>query len=577
MTRVDIILENVNYFNSSFKKFILADISILNGRFYYIRPLNKKGRLRDILVCDKIIDLENKYLIPGLIDIHMHIESSMLTPFPFTEYVKQLGITTLVAEPHEMANVKGIEGLELMIKEGEASDIDIFYGIPSCVPSTNPELETTGAIIDYDAMMKLSKNKSIACLGEVMNYRGVIKENNNLDVVKFIKDIKKEKPAYVVEGHCPSLIDEELARFIYLGIDSDHTEHNLEELIQRYEMGMFVEIQAKMLHNDILSFIISENLYEQTAFVTDDVMVDDLYNKGQLNYILRKAVEKGFPLEMAIYCATKTPALRMNFRDRGEIKSGYLADFSIHEKIEEFKPEMVFKNGRLLVKRKDFKTNFKKEYYHSLKLSSIKEEDLLIHCPKKDKIRCRIMNIIDGTTQVKESFMDLNIKDGILYWQEEKELLLACVFDRYNGINKAFGLIRGDTIKQGACATTWFHDHHNLFVMGRDIPSMINIANEIIKLGGGIGFSKNGKLSSILPLPVAGILSEKSVEDSAKSLEKVRNDLIENGYKHYNPIMSMGTLGLVVSPYLKLSDKGLVDIKAAKIVDLFVEDDEILK
>ena len=313
--KVSLLVKHAKVFNSYLKKFEEADVAVKGERFYYI------DRKREFAFeAAEVLDAQGKYMIPGFMDIHMHIESSMMTPLAMADCLAANGVTTIVSEPHEMANVKGVRGVEEMIRAGKNAPIDIYYGIPSSVPSTSEEFETTGGVIDFPAMKGLLRYREVACVGEVMNYRQVIRENH-LEISKFLDYVRENRPELPVEGHCPSLKDLELARFLYLGIDADHTEHDLEEVKQRLENGMFFEIQDKMLKPEILAYIRENNLYEYCAFVTDDTMADSLMEEGHLNAVVKKAVALGFPLEQAVYCATYTPARRMHLTNRGAIKS----------------------------------------------------------------------------------------------------------------------------------------------------------------------------------------------------------------------------------------------------------------
>lgn len=326
--KIDLILRNAQVYNSYYKKFIKGDVGILEGKVLFVDCKNNINSEPT-----EEIDCKGGYLIPGLIDIHMHIESSMTTPEIFTNEIKKYGVTTIVAEPHEIANVCGRDGIEEFIKSEGNCPIDIFYGIPSSVPSTNEKLETTGAVLNFEEMKAISNMDKVICVGEVMNYAGVIKDNN-LEISKFLKYVRETRQDLVIEGHCPRLLGEELSKFLYLGINGDHTEHNLDEIKERFENGMFVEIQEKMLKDEILEHIIINNLYENMCFVTDDIMPDYLINNGHLNNIVKCAVEKGFKVEDAIYCATMTPAKRMRLFDRGVIAPGKIADILLIDDIK---------------------------------------------------------------------------------------------------------------------------------------------------------------------------------------------------------------------------------------------------
>lgn len=567
--KVDLLIKNALVFNSFFKKFIGADVYILADKFYYI-DIKKSRELES----KQTIDADGSYMIPGFIDIHMHIESSMLTPEPFSNHLAKYGVTTIVSEPHEIANVFGYKGIEAMIEAGKSSLIDIYYGIPSSVPSTNENLETTGASINFQDMKKLYELKDVVCVGEVMNYREII-EDNNLEISKFINFLNKEDPSYPIEGHCPSLVDLDLAKFLYLGINGDHTEHTLEEIRQRFMNGMFVEIQEKMIRPEIIDFINKNRLYEHMAFVTDDVMVDDLYENGQLNKVIKKAIDYDFPLEEAIYCASYTPSQRMNLRDRGVIAPGKLADFSLMKDLKNLETNQVFKAGKMIYSQENGllessnKYKFPNSFKNSIKLEALNLDKFKLKVnPSVKEVSLRVMNIKNGSTHIKESEVRLKVIDGYIDW-ESSGYLLALVIERHgkNG-SIGYGLVAGDTIKEGAFATSWLHDHHNLLVVGSDAPSMLKVANTVVENQGGLAVAKDEEILANLKLPIAGIMSEEPIEKVARDLAKVRASLVDLGYQHYNPIMSIGTYGLAVSPYLKLTDKGLVDVVQGKILSL---------
>lgn len=569
--KIDLLIKNVKVYNSYLKKFREANVAILDKKIFHV-DIKKEVEFH----AEKVIDGKNQYMIPGLIDIHMHIESSMMTPAPFCHQLAKNGVTTIVAEPHEIANVFGDRGIYAMIEAENNIDTSIFYGIPSSVPSTSEELETTGAIIDCEGMKKIAENPKVICVGEVMNYRKVIVDNT-LEICKFIEYVKKEKPTYAIEGHCPKLLDLELSKFLYLGINGDHTEHTMEEFKQRFENGMFVEIQAKSIEKELIDYIKENNLYEHFSFVTDDVMADTFLNEGHLNAVMKKAVKEGLRIEDAIYSVTYTPARRMHLLDRGVLAPGKKADFLFVEDLENFEIKNTFIDGKevynSLEEKKYIPTSYKfpSDFYKSVHVKNIKKEDLNIPVQSREKeVMCRVIEVSDGSTRTKELIKPVPVKDGYLDW-ENSEYCLIAVFERHgkNG-NVGFGLVTGDSIKEGAIATTYAHDHHNLMVIGKNAEDIVAAANRIIEIQGGICAVKDCDILSEVRLPVAGILSEKSVEELGKEVEGLRNAMKTLGYKHYNPIMSFCTLSLPVSPALKITDKGLIDVTESKVVNLIV-------
>ncbi len=571
MESVSLLIKNAKVFNTYLKKFISADVSVKDGRFYYI------DRKRDTdFQAEAVLDAGGMYMIPGLVDIHMHIESSMMTPEPFGNCVAAYGVTTIVSEPHEMANVKGTRGVLEMISAAKNAPIDIFYGIPSSVPSTSERLETTGGIIDCNAMKHLLNEEDVVCVGEIMNYRQIIREND-LEITKFLDYLRQERPGYVIEGHCPSLLDLDLARFLYLGIDGDHTEHTLEEVKQRIENGMFFEIQDKMLLPEVLDYIRENQLYEYCGFVTDDTMADVLYEKGQLNYVVQKAVESGFPVEMAVYCATYTPARRMHLYDRGVIAPGKLADFVLLADPAVLAPVYVYKNGVQIFCEKNRSEvsssyRFPEDFYQSVCLPPVTIEDFRVTVDTdKDEVTVRAIEVHPDRTQTTEKLVTMPVREHLLDWKDSG-CLLAMVLERHgkNG-NIGYGFITGACLNKGTAATTYFHDHHNLFVAGDNPEDMLLAVRRIKELQGGFLTVRDGKILAELALPVCGILSERGVKDTAIKLKGIRESLAGLGYRHSSPIMSLGTLGLPVSPALKLTDRGLVDVKQSAVVPLIVE------
>ncbi len=574
METVSLLIRNALVFNSYLKEFLPGDVYVREDKVYYI-DREKQAPLR----AENIVDAEGAYLIPGFVDIHMHIESSMMTPGPFGRFVASCGVTTIVSEPHEMANVRGIHGILEMIQAGEGAPIDIYYGIPSSVPSTNASLETTGGIIDCDAMKHLLEEKDVVCVGEIMNYRQIIQENH-LEITKFLDYLRQEHPGYVIEGHCPSLVGLDLAKFLYLGIDGDHTEHTLEEIKQRFENGMFVEIQDKMLKPEVLDYIQAHQLYEYCAFVTDDTMADTLWSEGQLNRVVEKAIAAGFPLEQALYCASFTPSRRMHLYDRGVIAPGRLADFFLVDDPRQLQPKLVFKQGRMIFDRMTpllphTADHFPEDFYHSVQLPEITPD--LFELPvsrfasgNPSSVTVRAIEVLPDRTQTREIQVSMPVRNGRIDWKNSG-CLLAMVLERHGKYgNIGYGFLTGACHHHGTAATTYFHDHHNLFVAGDNEADMMLAVQRINAMQGGFVTAQNGTILEELALPVCGILSDGSVEEIGSKLCKIRNSLVALGYHHPNPIMSLGTLGLPVSPALKLTDRGLVDVKQGALVPLVV-------
>lgn len=565
---VQLIIKNLKVYNSYFKKFIQGDVVINDGKFIHIG-----NDYEDRLSSKNIIDGNNKYMIPGLIDIHMHIESSMTIPSEFSKAAIKQGVTTVVADPHEIANVFGIEGIKEFIKSKEK--LDIFYGIPSSVPSTGNHLETTGGEITINEVKELLSYENILCLGEVMNFKDLI-EDENSDINNIINVSKDKK--IPLEGHCPKIDGVDLSFYIYRGVDGDHTQQSVASLEEKIRNGMFIEMQHKSMTTENIKFLVENNLYEHFALATDDVMADKL-TKGHLNELVKEAINLGMSIENAIYVATYTPAKRMRLFDRGTIAPGKIADFILLDDIKNFDIYEVYKNGEVVfnrcngLKEKYFmkKSNFHKKFYNSIKLNQITKENLLVRVPQKynNKVTCRTMNIMKNTTFTEEGEVSLDVENNLLKWENSNCALIA-VFERYGKNNNvAFGLVQGEIIKEGAVATTWAHDNHNVMVMGRNVEDMVLAVNSLIDFNGGYIVVKDNNVLAKLELPIGGIVSDEPIEVVGEKLGKVRSAMKELGYNHMNEIMSFSTLSLPVSPAIKITDKGLIDVKKCKVVSLF--------
>ncbi|MDL0434510.1 adenine deaminase C-terminal domain-containing protein [Niallia sp. SS-2023] len=568
--KVDMLIKEAMVFNSYFKQFTKANVAVKDGKFFYI---GAKGS--ETFTAEKIIEAAGMYLVPGLIDIHLHIESTMVTPATFSYGLLKNGVTTIVPEPHEMANVFGIAGVKEMIKASKNCRLDMFYAIPSSVPATR--METTGGAIEIEDIEELLQTERIKCLGEIMNYYDVISKPGG-KTNKILSYMSENYPELIIEGHVPKLLDLELQSLAFAGVTSDHTHQTVAGMKERIAIGMFLEIQEKSMTKEVIDYLIDQDVDEHFCFVTDDVMADSLQNRGHLNVLLKKAIAMGMSPEKAIYACTYTPAARMRMYDRGVIAPGKLADFLLISELESFHIQEVYKEGTKVYDetipyvQEESSQAFPSSFYESVNLNKLDEDAFQVKLMKNDgKVKCRIMNVKNGSTFTEEKHDDLNIEAGMLQWEESEYGLLA-TFERYgkNG-NSARGLIGGDVLKRGAVATTYSHDNHNLLVLGQNKEDMVIAANEVIKQQGGICCVHNGEILANVPLPVGGILSEEPLSIISKQVEQLTATLQALGYEHYNAIMSLSTLSLPVSPALKITDHGLIDVNKGMVVPLVVK------
>lgn len=572
--QVDKIIKNAQVFQTPTRTFAKQTVAIKGDKFYYMNS----GDL-DQLSSEVIIDAENQYMIPGLLDIHMHIESSMTTPTIFSETVMRYGVTTIVADAHEMANVFGLEGLKHFM--AAKTKLDIFHAIPSSVPSTTPELETTGGMIGLPEVKELLKDPRVICLGEAMNFKGIAYEPDSL-IAEIIALCKKERPTMPLEGHIPKIYDQELADFLYSGITSDHTHQFPEHLLAKIQAGLFIQFQNKSITPENMAVINEHQLYDFACIITDDVMADDLL-KGHLNENLKKAVASGLPMEQAIYMTTYTPARRMSLNDRGMIAPGRMADFILLDDLADFSIAAVYKSGEQVYQKGDafhypeVVEAFPAEYQKSVRCRPLTKEDLQLKIQSdKETVRCNVIQkqVIGTFTQpiVKE----IPVVDGVLDLAAA-DCSLLLVMERYgiNG-NIAYALMDQPIKAKGAIATTWAHDHHNLMVMGNDPASILAAQHKLLEMQGGYVVVEAGEVTATCPLPIGGILSQAPVIELGRDLQKVRAAMQDLGYENMNEIMSFSTLSLPVSPAIKVTDKGMMDTKNQTFYPLVFPEDGVL-
>lgn len=555
--QVDTLIVNGLVFNTFSQKFERKDIAIENGKILMVGEALQFD-------AEKIVDAHDRYIIPGLIDSHMHIESSMTDPAHFGNEAVKFGTTTVIADAHEISNVAGIKGLKDFM--AQKSIIDVFYALPSSVPSTRTEMETTGGMIGLKETEELLKDPRIVCLGEAMNFKGIVSQPESL-IRRLIKLCKELRPTMPLEGHCPQYSGLDLAKFAASGITSDHTYQTPTSIVERINNGMFIQFQKKSMSKENMQTIIDYNFYEYAAFVTDDVMADDLVN-GHLNVIVKEAIDMGMPAEKAIYMATYTPARRMSLNDRGAIAPGRVADLIFLDDPQRFNIQEVYKSGQLSSDITPLQPKFPASLKNSVKVKKITTADLQLRSTETS-VLANVIEINQQGTFTKHVQERLAVKNGLVDWQSAG-LSLLMVQERYgkNG-NISFALVKNALNKSGAIGTTWAHDHHNLMVMGTDLESMVVAQNELVDEQGGYVVVNRGQIVANAPLNIGGIISTKPVAELAEEIKQVRAEMQNLGYHNFNEIMSFSTISLLVSPELKISDVGMFDVKSQKKIPLF--------
>ncbi|PIE35734.1 adenosine deaminase [candidate division KSB3 bacterium] len=568
---VDLLFTNASVYNVFLKEWFVEDVAVHHGKIFYTGDASSAS-----IQGNTAIDCGRKPLIPGLIDIHLHIESSLCTPIEFAHAVLAHGVTTVVAEPHEIANVSGLAGIEEFIRLSRDAAIDIFYGIPSSVPSTRPELESTGGMITQkDITLLLERYPEVVCLGEVMDFHGLI--NGTAERIRHnIEYIQRNHPLTAIEGHCPNIVGRDLSTVLYHGVDSDHCLQLVESMKDRFKQGMFVEIQEKSVQPDIIAYLSEYDRDGLYCFVTDDVPPDILCDKGHLDHVVRSAMGLGLPLERAIIASSYAPARRMGFRDRGSVSPGKIADLLLlADKAEGFQIERIFKNGQEYhgKTKPAMTTCFDSTFTSTLNVPQnwLSKDLFTVQAPgNSTHVRCRTMHKNPTSTYTEESITKLLVQDGIVRWQDE-EVNLVHVLNRYSGRGEyACGFVSGEIFRQGAVCTSYAHDCHNLLTAGDNEGDMLMALHWVIDHQGGICAVSQGRIIASLPLRIGGILSEAPMEQLSDSVKRLQTAMKELGYRHPNPLMSFSTLTLPVSPALKITDKGLIDVNVGQSVSLFL-------
>ena len=513
------------------------------------------------------IDISNQYLSPGFIDGHIHLESSMVKVSEFARTVVPLGTTSVVIDPHEIANVFGLEGIRYMLKSSKYNPLNIFMMLPSCVPASS--FGTSGANLNITDLYHLFEEKWVLGLGEMMNFQGVL--NKVPEVLDKIA-IASNK---CIDGHAPNLSGKDLCAYISTKIRSDHECTTVEEAREKLRLGMYIMLrEGSVTRNllDLLPLINSENS-RRCFFCCDDRHPKDLIEEGHINYIIKTAIKEGIPPITAIRMATLNTAEYFRLRNLGAIAPGYSADLVVFDNFQNFKILKVFKDGKLVAENgKLLDLNPKPlnvPIRSSVNIKWLKLEDFSI--PDK-KRKCRIIKIIPGQVITEKVIERPKTKDGLVIADIEKDILKVAVIERHHASEKVnVGLVKGTGLKKGAIGSSVAHDCHNIIIVGTNEKDMLNVGAAIAKMGGGLAISVDEKIINSLPLPIAGLMSDKTLPEVKENLDSIYKTAQELGITVDDPFMAIAFLSLEVIPHLKITNLGLIDVDQSKIVDLFVE------
>jgi len=532
-------------------------VDIQNKRIYKGEVTFVDGKINSIT--EKEHDVEH-YILPGFVDAHIHIESSMLVPSEFAKIAVTHGTVATVSDPHEIANVLGVEGVEFMIDNGKKVPFKFNFGVPSCVPATS--FESAGAVIDSNDIKTLMANPDIKYLAEMMNYPGVLFDDE--EVLKKIAWAKHyNKP---VDGHAPGLRGDDITKYITAGISTDHECFNYEEGLEKLQKGMKVIIREGSAAKNFEALIdLLPEHFENMMFCSDDKHPDDLL-LSHINNLCARAVAKGMDIFKVLQMACINPVKHYNL-DIGLLQVGDLADFAVIEDLTHFSVlqtyingEMVFDNGTSLIESVPFEilNNFntdKKEISNFRFESSIKQ--------------IRVIEALEGQLVTNEIVEDALIENGNLISNVDKDILKMTVVNRYNNQEPSIAFIKNFGLKEGAIASSVGHDSHNIVSVGVSDEAICKVVNLIIESKGGISAVSNSE-EKVVSLPVAGIMSDKSGDIIGNQYAELDKMAKQMGSKLHAPYMTLSFMALLVIPSLKLSDKGLFDGTNFKFTSLEV-------
>ena len=546
--KADLVLKNAKYLNVFSNEFLSGDIAVSNGLIAGVGKYDGKTE----------IDVSGKLVLPGFIDAHIHLESSMVTPAEFAKAVVAHGTTTVITDPHEITNVMGIDGVEYMIQASQNLPIDVHFMMPSCVPAT--EIDESGAELDCKDIDLYLDNKKVLGLAEMMNYVGVINGDKNV----LSKIVTSQAHHKKIDGHAPELSGNDLNAYIAAGVYSDHECSTFENALEKLRKGQFIMIrEGTAAHNlKALMPLLTQQYYSRCMFATDDKHPSDLLYGGHIDYIVKQALKNGADPIVALKTATHHAARYFLLNNKGAIASGYLADIVVVDNLEDFNVETVFKCGKLVFdgEVKDFSAptvdeKLAEKCFDTFHLDSV--------TPSSFKVdgKLGLIGLVGGELLTR----NLGTADKI---DVENDILKIACIERHKGTNHiGVGYVKGYSLKSGAVATSVAHDSHNIITVGCNDDDIAVAVNAIKDSKGGIAVVENGKIKALLELPIAGLMSDEPLTTVNEKLENAKLSAYELGAdKSIDPFMTLSFLSLPVIPSLRITTKGVFDAENWKML-----------
>ena len=539
----DLVLKNATYVNVFSNELCTADIAVAEG---LIVGMGQYSGTQEV-------DMTGKIVLPGFLDAHIHLESSLVTPKEFVRAVLPHGTTTVVTDPHEIANVMGTDGIEYMLQATEGLPVDVRFMLPSCVPAT--PLDESGAVLDYRAIDSFYDHPRVQGLAEMMNFVGTIAGDDQC-VEKIVAAQAHHKK---IDGHAPDLVGNDLNAYIAAGVYSDHECHDLNDAIAKLERGQFIMIRegTAARNLDALAPLLCDKYSERCMFCTDDKHPNDLLEKGHIDYIVKRAIALGADPITAVKVACHNAARYFLLNNRGAIAPGYLGDFVIIDNFQSFEIQQVYKRGELMVDHgqvRDFPAPAIEPYlteraHNTFHVDRLTAEDFTEARPRG------IIGMVNGEITT----VDAGYSDRI---DVEYDVLKIAVVERHKNTHHiGIGLLQGYGLKSGAVATSISHDSHNIIVVGTSEADMAAAANRVVELGGGIVVWDDGAVQAEVPLPIAGIMSEEPLITVNEKLEAAKEKAFALGVgRGIDPFMTLSFMALPVIPSLRITTRGVFDV-----------------
>ncbi len=569
----DLLIKNVQLVNTITGEIYPANVFIYDGMIAHVEYQDLEA---DHDGAEEVIDGQGQYLLPGFIDAHEHIESSMMTPRNFARTVIPHGTTTVITDPHEIGNVWGVEGVRYMYDSSEELPMRQLIDIPSCVPAV-PGLENAGAQFGVAEIEELAGLPRVIGLAEVMDFIDVIQGGDRMmDII----DVAENNGLYL-QGHAPFVTGRALSAYLCGGPNTCHESRLGEEAVEKIRSGMHVDARDSSITKNVKEIwegVKDFKFFDNLSLCTDDREADDILNNGHMNDVVRAAIRYGMDPVAAIKSATLNNAREAGIENLGAVAPGYAADLQIVESLTELKPSKVFYGGKLVAEKGKLLADIEEKTYplesrNSVHVKDLTEQDFVLKAPVKEgTVKVNVMTYYDLNLSSTEAVCEeLPVKDGKLDLSGDGNLKFVAVVNRYEGNdNLALGVVRGFGITCGALASTVSHDSHNLTIVYDDPKDALIAAEELKRTGGGMCAVKDGQILHTLELPLAGLISLKKAEELAQDSARMKAANRALGLSEMeNPLLRIVTLALPVIPEVKMSDLGLVDVNNKKIIPIF--------